>query len=168
MKLFFNKKAFEVHEPVLSVLKLVIPILNTLAKSEDDAERYRCVSSLLALLVNSKIKVNHLSAEELNAFLTAIPAICSLEKSKNGSSGGKSFLESLSYLYAHLSSSFGWTYETIDKTMTISKVNEYKQYLEDNPPLHLLGAAFMGYERKQQVAVEDIMRNVMNELDSLE
>jgi hypothetical protein len=48
-------------------------------------------------------------------------------------------------LYAHIATTTGWTYGEIDG-LTLPQVVELKTYWRENPPVHQLVAAYMGYK----------------------
>lgn len=42
---------------------------------------------------------------------------------------------------------FGWTWEYVDDNMTLERLNAMELYWKENPPLHILVANYMGYEK---------------------
>ena len=49
------------------------------------------------------------------------------------------------FLYSHLLACFpGWTWEYIDDHMTVPRYLAIQRYQKDNPPLHLMVAAYFG------------------------
>lgn len=48
-------------------------------------------------------------------------------------------------MYAHLLTCFpGWTWEYIDANMTIPRLKEITAYQKQNPPTHVMIAAYLG------------------------
>jgi hypothetical protein len=54
-------------------------------------------------------------------------------------------------LYAHLIACTGWTWEIIDG-LDLPRVEAMMKYYVDHPPLHLMVAAYLGIESKDQPA----------------
>jgi hypothetical protein len=49
-------------------------------------------------------------------------------------------------LYSHLIACTGWTWEYIDDHMTIPRLSAMTRYWNQNPPVHVLVAGYIGYE----------------------
>lgn len=43
----------------------------------------------------------------------------------------------------------GWTWEYIDEFMTLPRYEEMREYWDDNPPVHIMVAAYLGHGEKQ-------------------
>lgn len=129
-------------EPVFKQLKIIISAYNTLATATAADEQTDALNTLLTAATLQDMTVNLLKEGELTAFLTTIPTLCQLETGGEGS--GKPV--DWGSLYAHLSACYGWTYNDIDNHMTLSRLDEYRPYMQRNPPTHQLAAAYLGYE----------------------
>lgn len=138
------------EEPVLHDLKLIITTYNALAACQTPADQGRHITHLLGLFFGQAApSLNRISADELTAFLLAVPVACGLEQATGKSSGKPT---DWGYLYAHLSASFGWTYDYIDRHIKMSQIKEMQGYMEAHPATHLLVAAYLGYEGPQHNA----------------
>lgn len=133
------------REPVFGELRRILPAYQALAAPEMKPEQRRdALQALFAGFPEHARRLRRLRGGDLAAFLAAIPAICGLEPAAEGHAGADPWGD----LYAHLSASFGWDYDYIDRHMTSSRAKEYRGYLAKNPPTHQLVAAFLGYEHQ--------------------
>lgn len=67
-------------------------------------------------------------------------------------------------IYSHLAASFGWTWDYIDKEMTLPRLYEINRYFENHPPVHILLAAFMGVKQKPTMKKEEDLDAMIAEL----
>ena len=118
----------------------------------------------MLLLIGKPININAISSDELVVFLEKIPTACGLENSKpkTDTSDDKGF----DYVYGHLASCFGWTMADIKK-MTLSDIKRFTPYLESHPPVHLLVAAFLGFEKKSQDSLQSQVKNIVKRAKAL-
>ena len=75
-------------------------------------------------------------------------------RSKGSKIGGSSGVEEDDYwgkLYAHLCTCFGWTWEYIDECMTFERLESCDRYWKEHPPIHIIVADYMGYEKPKTV-----------------
>ncbi len=151
------------REPALDRLELIIHYYNALAHTEDPHRRVFCVNQLVLLLIGKTININAISADELVAFLEKIPTACGLEKSEpNSDTDDKGF----DYVYGHLASCFSWTMTDIKK-MTMSDIKRFIPYLESHPPVHLLVAAGLGFEKKSQDSLQSQVKSIVKRAKAL-
>ncbi|MDD2725402.1 MAG: hypothetical protein PHH59_15460 [Methylovulum sp.] len=83
-----------------------------------------------------------LKPAELTGFLAALPAQIGLEPGSKAATDASSWGD----VYAHLSATFSWDYDAIDQHMTLGRLKAMQGYLKNNPPTHLLVAAYLNYE----------------------
>jgi len=131
------------REPVLRDLRLVIGHYNAIASATDSDSQQQHVANLLTLFFGASAPpLNRCSAEEMAAFLLAIPGVCGLEQAPGKTAGETDW----GALYAHLCATFGWEYHYVDGRLKLSQLKEMRGYMDGNPATHLLVAAYLGYE----------------------
>lgn len=157
-KLSVGGRERDIAEPVFKQLRRIIAAYNQLASDCPDAVKIAAIEILLACLLDGKVKLKHLSNDELAALLQAIPAVCHLE-TKAGTANAAQPIE-WGNVYAHLSATFGWDYDYIDNHMTLSRLNEYRQYMTHHPPTHQLVAAYLGYEYQDKQAGNGFLKAI--------
>lgn len=137
------------REPVFGELRRILPAYQALATPEVDATQRRdALQTLFDEFPEHTRRLRRLRGGDLAAFLAAIPLICGFAPAAAGHADADPWGD----LYAHLSASFGWDYDYIDRHMTLSRAKEYQVYLAKNPPTHQLVAAYLGYEYQAQNA----------------
>ena len=142
LTLNLNGRPVTLAEPVFRQLKKALVAYNALAKAVNTDEQIAAINGLLAALVPELVTLNQLKDGELEAFLMAVPELCQLQPT----SGQPGKPVDWGTVYAHLSACYGWTYDDIDNHMTLSRLEEYRPYMQRNPPTHQLAAAYLGYE----------------------
>ena len=157
------QKNWLMEEPVFRDLKKILVLYGGLSAAQDDADRVETLKALLGLFFVSKPpSLNRISAEELVDFLQKIPVACGLETTAKKQGSDKPI--DWGYLYGHLCASMGWDYDYVDSHMTMSRLKELNSYWLAHPPTHLLVAAFMGYEAKEQDSVKSFFERVKSQI----
>jgi hypothetical protein len=59
-------------------------------------------------------------------------------------------------IYSYLIASTGWTWDYIDANMTLPRLYALSHYWNDNPPLHILVAAFLNVKPKVKAEEQSI------------
>lgn len=136
-----GKKGRQIDEPPFFLLREIIATYNQLAQTETQSHALKALFALLFGKYQGYWLLLRLKPTELSAFLTALPGDLGLEDNPKPASG-----DAWGDLYAHLSASFGWEYDVIDRTMTLSKLKAMHGYLHNHPPTHLLVAAYLNYQ----------------------
>lgn len=152
MDITLGNKQVTVQEPVFKHLKIILKAYNRLADELPDADKMAAIDTMLASVFDGKLKLKHLGADELSDFLAAVPKICGVDASDGKPSNGKPSGDHWGDIYAHLSACLGWTWDYIDNNMTMSRLDDYKNYWLKNPPVHQLVAAYLGYEYQDKQA----------------
>jgi hypothetical protein len=145
-------------EPVFGQLRRIIPLYNALPKTQDDQAAGEIVLELLRVLFGAQ-KLGRVSGPELAELLRRLPDICGFETGSHGK--GDSDGSEFGYLYAHLAASFGWTYDYIDRHMTLRRFRECEAYWEKHPPTHWLAAAYLGYEGPRQQTAQQFFASLL-------
>lgn len=164
MTVMLGGKSWEVVEPVFRDLKKIIAANDKLANPLLSPEHPHLIMLIIRLLLptypldkpwwwrlaNWRTYPSP-SADELNAFIAAIPALCGLSPSKSVEPSGA---DPWGEIYAHVAASVGYTFEELDSTMTLSRLDALSAYWQKHPPVHLLKAAELGYEYKEKQSVK--------------
>ena len=148
-KLMIAGRERSISEPVFRKLRIILKAYDRLFELDcTEIDKVNDVEIILACLLDDLVKIRHLKDGELNALLNAMSDICGLKKTV--SPDGKRADTDWGYIYAHLSACMGWTYDYIDNSMTLSRLEEYRHYMEKHPPTHQLVAAYLGYEHQEK------------------
>jgi hypothetical protein len=166
--LILGGKPFVINEPVFKDLRIILTALNRL--NHPDSSDFNLVADvqliLTALIGGDNVrkfrrysweawKIPAPNPEEMTAMLAAIPEICGLQKSSlsNGSTSSES--NDWDALYWRIIRQTGWTWETVDTMMTISKLNALSESLNMTPAVESLVAAYLGYEYVKTETLQD-------------
>jgi hypothetical protein len=168
--LILGGKSFVVDEPVFRELKIILAALNRLNNpTYSDFDLVADVQAIITALIGGDNvakfrrfcweawKIPTPNPSEITALLAAIPAICGLQKSSssNESSADAKQADDWDALYWRIIRQTGWTWETVDTTMTISRLNSLSESLNVTPSADSMIAAYLGYEYKKPESLED-------------
>jgi hypothetical protein len=166
-KIVLGGKQWVIAEPVFKDLKIILACLNRLNNTDtNDAQLVDDVQLIINCLITERHvkKFRHFRWEvwklpapthdEITALLTAIPAICVLEAATK-STTSTAANDDWDALYWHIVRITGWDFETIDTTMTLSKLTALSEHLAKNPLVDELVAAYVGYEYTKPYQLED-------------
>lgn len=145
-------KSVTVKEPVFRCLKIILKAYNRLSEEASDMDKMAAIDAMLAAVFNGKLKLKHLSPDELSDFLAAVPKICGVDGGDDKPAKPVPVGDHWGDIYAHLSACLGWTWDYIDNNMTMSRLEAYKKYWQKNPPTHQLVASYLGYEYQDKQA----------------
>lgn len=162
MKIVLGGRTVELEEPALGALRRIEKAWAVLAAPDaPEADRHRAADAIVAALTGGAFvvrrrRIGELAAAlvgrpaprrirpaELAGLLEAVPALCGMGP---GQGGGGSGPADWAALYAHLSASLGLSARQIDRGMTLSGVRALSAYQRQHPPVHLLAAAWLGYQ----------------------
>lgn len=141
-------KDYRLKEPCFRDLKIILKAFSDIKPAS--------LQSILDVFTLESVPLKTVRENELEPFFEAVKQLCNLTASEPTKKGSGSI--DWGGLYAHLSATFGWTYDEIDATMTISRLEEYKDYMDRNPPVHQLAAWRFGYEYKEQESGNAFLR----------
>lgn len=156
---------YKICEPAFGKLELVIHYYNALATTDNEERRVHCISQLIFILVSDKVKIQRISTAELIAFLELIPKACGLEQPQAKSDTSKD--KGLDFIYGHLAACFGWTFDNIAQTMTMTRLKRLTPYLESHPATHIIAAAALGFEKKDQDTLHKTLHAIADKARSL-
>lgn len=157
MKVKLSGKVFDIQEPCLKHLKIIMRVLKDKPTEEGIQEIIDCFTG-------GKVELKKIKEGELELFMNAVVKMAGLAQDENAphkithTKAAKPI--DWGSVYAHLSACFGWTYDEIDNGMTLSKLQEYRPYMDKNPPVHQLVASYMGYEHKEAVSGADFLKRM--------
>lgn len=153
-----------IAEPCFKKLRLILAAYSRLADPACfDVDKVKAVESILLYLLDKPISIKHLKNGELAALLQALPDLCGLKPVAANSKTGETRWGDL---YAYLSAYFGWSYDMIDHQMTLSRLEEYRDYMQKHPPTHELLAAFMGYEYQDKQSGNSFLAGIAAQVKS--
>lgn len=137
-----------IAEPPLGRLRIILASYNALASADGSpAAQVDALNRLLDAVTAGAIRdFRRLKPSELPALLDSIPPLCRFSTNENGKP------TDWGMIYAHLSASFGWTYAYINDHVTLGQLDEYQGYMRQNPPTHVLVAAYLGYEYQDKTS----------------
>ena len=101
--------------------------------------------------------VESIDEELITKLFSDILELSGLEK-KEGADGEKAdWLE----IYSHLIACTGWTPRMIDEQTTLYEIIALNEYYSKHPPMHILHAAYVGFEYKPPSvqSVDDFIKN---------
>ncbi|MCX7067335.1 MAG: hypothetical protein NTW85_06555 [Methylococcales bacterium] len=162
-------RSFIINEPVFKDLKNILAALNRLNNpSESDFNLVSDIQLILTSLIgeDNVAKFKHFwwqvwklpppSSNEITALLAAIPAICGLQQhSTAGSQSSSNQSTDWDALYWRVIRQTGWTWETVDTTMTVSRLAALSESLNNAPTVDSLVAAYLGYDYSKPRTLED-------------
>lgn len=141
---------FTIEEPVFGVLKVLIPAFNRL-QTGAQSDRAMCADLwlIMSLLLGWQIKKLHWfrrpSVADIANLLQKLPDFLELEPN-TGNAKKTSKYDSWDELYCIIIDRTGWTFEQIDRTMTLSRLAALNDYWQEHPPTNNLVAAYLGYK----------------------
>lgn len=156
-------KKRQLPEPVFCQLKKIFPLYNALPKATDEHDARTLVAELLAILFGNQ-RLGRIDADELADLFRRLPDICGFDTAPDGQAAGDG--PDWGDLYAHLCASFGWTYDYVDRHMTLHRLKECGAYWEKHPPTHWLVAAYLGYEGPQQQTAKQFFASLLAQAKS--
>lgn len=134
-------RKYTVKEPVFHDLRLILAHYNALSAGNPVPH----LKQILRLLLGKKApNIRFINSNALKTFVQELPDLLGLETIEDGKQADDK--GEWGDTYAHLALCFGWSYDNIDRTMTLSRLNELQPYLRNNPPTHQLVAAYLEYE----------------------
>jgi hypothetical protein len=165
-------KEWVVPEPVFRDLKIILACLNRLNNKEaSDVGILNDVQSILVRLLGERHvkkfrrycweawKIPTPSPDEITALLAVIPEICGLQASTATSSVSASKNDDWDALYWRVIRQTGWTWETVDTTMTMSRLAAMQENLNQSPAVESLVAAYLGYDYTPTETLENKIDN---------
>lgn len=163
-----GKKEFIVHEPVFKDLKSILSCLNRLNnKAATDVELVTDVQTILTSLLGERHvknfrrycweawKVPAPNAEELAALFAQIPDICGLQPATHSTTAKSDAATDWDALYWQIIRLTGWSWETVDNSMTLSRLASMQESLNVSPSTDSLVAAYLGYEYTKPQTLEN-------------
>jgi len=147
-----NKRSFKLKEPCLRDFKIILDVFTQPITADG-------LQVILDIFTLNSVPLAKVRTDEFELFFNAVKQLCKLTDDKKQ---GVSKPIDWGSVYAHLSASFGWTYDEIDTTMTMSRLDEYHLYMNHNPPVHQLVAADIGYEYKEQQSGNAFLKQCAN------
>lgn len=166
--LILGGKPFVINEPVFKDLRIILTALNRLNHPElDDFNLVNDLQLILTALIGGDNvkkfrrycweawKIPTPSPDELAAMLKAIPDICGLQQASGSGSSASSEANDWDALYWRIIRQTGWTWETIDNTMTLSRLTALSESLNMTPAIESLVSAYLGYEYVKTETLQD-------------
>jgi hypothetical protein len=166
-KLILGGRTFVINEPVFKDLKIILTALNRLNQQSPDADLIADIQSILISLIGERHvknfrrycweawKIPAPNAEELAALFAQIPAICGLQPATNSTTSKSDTATDWDALYWQIIRLTGWSWETVDNSMTLSRLASMQESLNVSPSTDSLVAAYLGYEYNKPQTLEN-------------
>jgi hypothetical protein len=164
-------KKWVVSEPVFKDLKVILAALNRLNNPHNsDFNLIADIQLILISLLGERHvrkfkrycwdawKIPTPSPDEITALLAVIPDICGLQQSVSTSASTDAINRvstDWDALYWRVIRVTGWSWETVDTTMTMSRLTAMQENLNESPTTDTLVAAYLGYEYSKPRTLED-------------
>jgi len=162
-------KQWLIAEPVFKDLKVILAALNRLNNPhESDFNLIADVQLIVSRVLGERHvrKFKHYrwqvwklpppSSDEITAMLSAIPALCGLQVATSSpSSTTTKANDDWDALYWRVIRQTGWSWETVDTTMTMSRLSSLSESLNVTPSADSMIAAYLGYEYSKADTLEN-------------
>lgn len=164
-------KQWLIAEPVFKDLKVILAALNRLNNPADsDANLLTDIQLILSSLIGDDYvtkfkryrwqawKLPPPSSDEIIAMLSAIPTLCGLQvatSSPSSTTTNANANDDWDALYWRVIRQTGWSWETVDTTMTMSRLSSLSESLNVTPSADAMIAAYLGYEYSKTDTLED-------------
>ena len=168
-------KTWAIAEPVFKDLKNILACLNRLNNPASDAQLIHDVQLILVSLLGERHvkkfqrfgweawKIPTPNPEELAALFAAIPKICGLQTATaTQSTTTTDKANDWDALYWRVIRVTGWTWDTVDTTMTMSRLTAMQEHLNFSPSVDSLAAGYLGYEYSKPETLENTIDKWLN------
>ena len=171
MRLVLGGKEWLINEPVFKDLKIILSCLNRLNKPASDERLIDDVQLILSSLIGEdnvkKFKRSRWEAwkipaptpEELAVLFAALPDLCGLQAVTDSNATKSNTVDEWDALYWRIIRLTGWTWDTVDTTMTMSKLMALNESLNISPSTDSLVAAYLGYDYTPTDTLENKIDN---------
>ena len=167
--LILGGKPFLIKEPAFRELRIILSAVNRLNNPADsDANLLTDIQLILSSLIGDDHvttfkhyrwqvwKLPPPSSDEITAMLSAIPTLCGLQvATASPSTTTTNANDDWDALYWRVIRQTGWSWETVDTTMTLSRLSSLSESLNVTPSADAMIAAYLGYEYSKADTLED-------------
>lgn len=163
MEVKLGGRLVDIPEPPFKKLKVILAAYGKLSEHKDADQ----IGVIYTQLTGNIVPVTKLLEGELVELMRVAPQICHLQVFEPGSRSifaGKRSDSAVDWdgIYAHLCASLGWTWDYIDNNMTLSRLEAMNEYWAENPPVHQLVAAYLGYKGSSKDSGKKFLENLFS------